>query len=305
MAKLYLITGFLGCGKTTFLKNFIQEMKNYKLSIIVNEFGKEGIDGKLLADIGVSIAEVNNGSIFCSCKIDQFEEVLSENIKQNPDVIIVEASGLSDPTNIAKILTQNDKFSQIEYMGSICIVDAINFNKVYSTARACKKQISMSDIILINKIDIASAEQVEEIKNIIASQYPHAVIYKTSFGKIKPEWIQSIKNRILAAEVPKFQTKDVGLQKFLITINDNMTYLTLEKFIRMFIEDTYRIKGFVKLEGKLYFVDCVGPSFKAAQFEGPVGNCNKLVALSGAGMPLQKSIDKATLYYKEYVTRVE
>ena len=102
MSRLYLITGFLGAGKTTFLKRFVQLFRESRMHIIVNEFGKEGIEGELMRDRGIALDEINNGSIFCSCRLDKFEEVLQNTLAQSPDVIIVEASGLSDPTNVKK-----------------------------------------------------------------------------------------------------------------------------------------------------------------------------------------------------------
>ena len=64
MIKLYLITGFLGAGKTTFLKKFVTLFQGQKLALIVNEFGKEGVDGALLSTLGIALSEINNGSIF-------------------------------------------------------------------------------------------------------------------------------------------------------------------------------------------------------------------------------------------------
>ena len=65
--------------------------------MIVNEYGKEGIDGQLLKEVGSVLDEINNGSIFCSCRLDKFEEVLGKALKSQPDVILIEASGLSNP----------------------------------------------------------------------------------------------------------------------------------------------------------------------------------------------------------------
>ena len=89
------------------------------MHIIVNEFGKEGIDGELLSELGIALDEINNGSIFCSCRLDKFENVLQQVLQEKPDVIIVEASGLSDPTNVKKILNQREKFPGLEYMLSL------------------------------------------------------------------------------------------------------------------------------------------------------------------------------------------
>jgi predicted transposase YbfD/YdcC len=114
MIKLYLVTGFLGAGKTTFLKNFVTLFDNDRIALIINEFGKEGIDGKLLSPLNVDISEINNGSIFCACGLEQFEQTLKEIIKNEPEAIIIEASGLSDPTSIRNILS-NKEYDHIQY----------------------------------------------------------------------------------------------------------------------------------------------------------------------------------------------
>ena len=117
MSRLYLITGFLGAGKTTFLKQFMKQFSSERMHIIVNEFGKEGIDGELLSELGIALDEINNGSIFCSCRLDKFENVLQQVLQEKPDVIIVEASGLSDPTNVKKIIESEGKISRIGIYG--------------------------------------------------------------------------------------------------------------------------------------------------------------------------------------------
>ena len=103
MSKLYLTTGFLGAGKTTFLKNFIRLFAGQKIQLIVNEFGQEGVDGVLLSELDAFLQEISGGSVFCSCRIDQFEKALRESADVSADVILVEASGLSDPTGVRKL----------------------------------------------------------------------------------------------------------------------------------------------------------------------------------------------------------
>lgn len=88
MTKLYLITGFLGAGKTTFLHQFVRLFPDRRTAIVVNEFGKQGVDGTLLEDLDIKMEEINNGSIFCACKIEQFEDALLRLQKENFDVII-------------------------------------------------------------------------------------------------------------------------------------------------------------------------------------------------------------------------
>lgn len=299
MIKLYLITGFLGAGKTTFLKNFIKMFSDHRLQIIVNEFGKEGVDGQLLKDVGASLNEINNGSIFCSCRLDRFEEVLVKAIEDKPGMIVIEASGLSDPTNIKKILGQKDKFSDIEYMGSICLVDARQFPKVYQTATVVKKQIAVSDIILLNKTDLADRDRIREIYEIIGNHRPDIPIFETEYGEIKKEWMDQIRTISGASEKAEMQQRDITLRSYVIEINPSFTLYNFQKFIEMFIEDTYRIKGFVNLEGRTYLVDCVGNIFKAEPYKGEASSVNKVVVLSGSGLPTRKSIKEAIKWYPD------
>ena len=90
MTKLYLITGFLGAGKTTFLHQFVRLFPDRRTAIVVNEFGKQGVDGTLLEDLDIKMEEINNGSIFCACKIEQFEDALLRLQQENFDVIFVD-----------------------------------------------------------------------------------------------------------------------------------------------------------------------------------------------------------------------
>lgn len=305
MSKLYLITGFLGAGKTSFLKNFINGLSEYRVHIIVNEFGKEGVDGQLLRDVGMAVDEINNGSIFCSCRIDKFEEVLSEVLHQNPEIILIEASGLSNPTNVRKILAQRNEFEKIEYMGSICLIDAAQFLKVYKTATVVKKQVAISDLFILNKVDLVTEEKKEQVKMVLKQHRIDAPIFETTYGKIHKEWIEQIKQPTLTEEEGLMQSMDITLRKYQIYIEDTFTYYSFQKFVEMFIEDTYRVKGFVRLEGVTYLVDCVGNMFKAIVYDGEATNINMLIILSGNGLPTKRSIKEAAKWYHENIKKIE
>jgi len=88
----------------------------------------------------------------------------------------------------------------------------------------------------------------------VLGYYPDLVIHRISFGEIRPEWLDAL-NSPSREEKPRFQSQDITLQKAAIQISKAMSLYQLEQFIKMFIEDTYRIKGFVCLENKTWFVD--------------------------------------------------
>ncbi|MDD3244288.1 MAG: GTP-binding protein [Eubacteriales bacterium] len=299
--KLYLITGFLGAGKTTLMKNLIDLFSAHKLCVIVNEFGREGIDGDRLARLGVAVSEIDNGSIFCSCRIDQFEEALTQAIAAQPEVILVEASGLSDPGNMETVLAQS-AFAAIEYQGSICVADALRFPKALSGVRACRKQVRVSRLVLLNKADEASPEQLEQTQTMIRQVAPGVQVRITSFGKVEPQWLELTPT---GEAMPRFQSKDLGLVRRLIRLRPIATPEELRRFIAMFAADTYRVKGYAVCGGQDYLADCVGDSIVLTPEAAPRGHALRLNVLSGPGLALEASLAEAIKWYPQLIEAIE
>lgn len=301
---LYLITGFLGAGKTTCIKNLLKIWQDKKIGLIVNEFGKQGVDGKLLETEGVLLEEINNGSIFCTCKINRFESVLEELMANAPDVILIEASGLSDPTSAYEIM-QREQFQAIHYKGCICIVDAIRFVKVIHTAKVSRRQIRMADQVIINKTDLASETMINEVTRTVAFYNPDVVMYQTTYGQIESVWLEKLGIRTKQWDEEALLTRDITLQRYALTISEACTLHTLKKMLASFIEDTYRIKGFVVLEGEKYLVDCVGDLISIKTYENDIPPSNVLVVLAGEGMPLGKSLKRTEELYCNHLLKIE
>ena len=303
MSRLYLITGFLGAGKTTFLKNFIRLFAGEKIQLIVNEFGQEGVDGVLLADLGAYLQEISGGSVFCSCRLDQFEKVLRQSADVAADVILVEASGLSDPTGVRKLFSQTDRFPHIDYRGAVCLIDAVRFPKLYATARTCQKQLAASDLAVVNKTDRASKEQLSETLTLIRGQRPDMPVIQTSFGAVDAGILDTLAKAqaLPAGDMPL--TADLTLRKLLVTIDPSIPPYDLQKFIEMFSEVTFRVKGFIQTSQGMYLADCVGNVVSLSPYEGevPEGKAGRLVVLSGAGMPVAKRVREAATWYPAYI----
>ncbi len=301
--ELYMITGFLGAGKTTLIKKIVQAFSDKKIYLVINEFGKEGVDGNLLKEVGAVLAEINNGSIFCVCRLDRFEDELAKAEELRPDVILVEASGLADPTNIKRMMSQPE-YADIDYRGSICLIDAPRFEKVVDTARVVRRQLSVSSLFIINKTDLASEEQIDNARRVIMEINPEADIVETTYAEIDPERIRNMQDKEYDFEASI--ARDITLQKYLVTISPKMQIRQLESFLNMVAEDTYRMKGFVYLEGKLLLADCVGTYVAVDEYDGTKPEeVNKIVILAGAGMPTRKSIKKAREWYDDMILAVE
>lgn len=307
MSRLYLITGFLGAGKTTFLKNFIRLFDGQRIQLIVNEFGQEGVDGTLLSDLGAYLDEITGGSVFCSCRMDQFEKVLSESADLNADVILVEASGLSDPTGVRKLFNQTERFPHIDYRGAVCLVDAARFHKQYATARPCVKQLAASDVALLNKADMASPEELQETRDIIKGQRPDMPIVETTFGRVNAEILSLLEKASASENAEMPLTADLTLRKLLVTISPDISPYDLQKFIEMFLEATFRVKGFIETTQGIYLADCVGNVAMLAPYEGEVlkEKCGRLVVLSGNKMPVLSEVKKAASWYPGKILSID
>lgn len=307
MSKLYLITGFLGAGKTTFLKTFIRLFAGQKIQLIVNEFGKEGVDGALLSDLGAYLQEISGGSVFCSCRLDQFEKVLRESAEIDADVILVEASGLSDPTGVRRLFSQTDRFAHIEYMGGVCLIDAVRFPKLYTTARTCVKQLASSDVAVVNKVDRANEEQLAQTLALVRGQRPDMPIIETSFGQVDGTLLDLLSQAQTLPDGDMPLTADLTLKQLNIHISPDISAYDLQKFIEMFLEDTFRVKGFVQTTQGMCLVDCVGnvASVTPYAIAVPEEKCGWLTVLSGAGMPVRKAVKEACKWYEKYVITVE
>lgn len=296
MTRLYLITGFLGAGKTTFLHSFVRLFPDQKIALVINEFGKNGVDGALLQDLEIALTEIDNGSIFCACKLEQFEDALISILEQKPDLIFVEASGLSDPTAIRSIL-RREAYSELEYAGAICLVDAVRFHKVYQTARVCRMQLAISDMVLINKTDLADTAQIDAIMEIVKGQKPERPVFVTRFGRFEREWLETM-DRPAEAGAQEIHTRDITLQKLTLCVG-GFDEKSLTAFLKMFAEDTYRIKGFVSLPEGIFLVSCVGPIVELQPFDGDAPELNRLAVLYGNGLPAKKSIREAVSWFPE------
>lgn len=183
----FLVTGFLGSGKTTFIKQLLEKFPSgKKVAVIQNEFAGAHIDTEELRSAGLNfeILEIDGGSVFCICLLANFIDSLASFIDQyNPELIILEASGLSDPIGIAELL-QHDKLSEKMYLAYIwCIIDAFNYARTGRMVDRLKRQIMVADTLIINKTDLGKGN-VREISKEISLINPEASIQEASYCKI-------------------------------------------------------------------------------------------------------------------------
>jgi G3E family GTPase len=186
LTRVYLITGFLGSGKTTLLNRIIRRFpKDRKLTLLVNEFGEVGVDGTLLEGEGIDLLEISKGSIFCVCvKTDFIKGLYELNTKVRPDVLLIESTGVADPSDLKKDLKLSIFKNRFQFVHQFCVIDAAHFLDAYGTYASIEKQIASSTVFIINKTDMASSDAIEKTKAVIRQFHPDPVFHETAFADI-------------------------------------------------------------------------------------------------------------------------
>ena len=187
---LYLLTGFLGSGKTTLLNQWVQDPAFSKALVIINEFGETSLDHLLVSrSTEEQIVELSNGCICCTIRGDLAKTLsdigwrFSRNGVKSFDKVIIETTGLADPSPILTTLISNEKiFQQYKLQGTITTVDAANALHTIAKYREAKRQIAVADLILLTKQDLVSDEMQQQVQQQIRQLNPTAPIQQAAQG---------------------------------------------------------------------------------------------------------------------------
>ena len=186
ITRVYLITGFLGSGKTTFLNQIIKAVPpGRKLTIMINEFGEMGVDGALVEGEALDIMEISKGSIFCACVKTDFIKGLYELYQTiRPDILLIEPTGVANPKDLKKDLELPIFNNRFDYREQFCLIDAAHFLDAYRTFASLEKQIASSNIFILNKTDLARPGNIDHIKETIRGLNPNPIFFETTYAQI-------------------------------------------------------------------------------------------------------------------------
>lgn len=259
--KLYLITGFLGSGKTTILKTILEDLSDNKVAVIMNEFGKVSIDGPIIEREGMKLMEINKGSIFCSCLQLSFVSALVEMADKNMEYVFVESSGLADPSNIGEFLdaVKVAKGDVYDYSGAICIVDGVNFLEQVEEEETVKRQLKFCHLAIISKADLIDDYQLNKVLEKIREINSKVEVVKAIDGNVNYNFLEKdlLEEDWLGVE-DTINTPENRPKTLTLTYNNKLTKEKLTKFLDTIKKDCYRIKGFFHLEDGWNQVDVVG-----------------------------------------------
>lgn len=279
---LYLISGFLGSGKTSFLKNILEKLgDSKKIGIVQNEFSSINVDSKILAESKrtFSILEVNKGSVFCLCLLNDFIPSLSNFIDVGqPDAIFIEATGLSDPMAIIQMVNSPFLSSRVRFAKAYTIIDGYMFEKQIKMLKSVSNQIKIADTILINKCDKIGSEDSVAVANQVKEHNPFCNILFTEYANLPDSEIEFIRSNSGSAQAlsnlkadeckPLSSPPDIRVDTFSTT--KRISKENLERLAEL-LKPLIRAKGFVRSgDGSNRAIQAVSGDISFREYKSPL-----------------------------------
>ena len=250
-----LLTGFLGAGKTTLLNEYLGYRKGVRFAIIENEIGEQGIDGELVTQTEDTFVEMNNGCICCTLN-DNFNEILKDlnERREQWDELIIEATGIADPAGIAlpfmadPAIARSFKLERI-----VCLVDSSIIEDQLEDTEEAAKQITFSDILLLNKADQVQPRYLDSLEQMLAEINPMAYMMTGHKNHYPLNEIAAFTREQSEEELPSHHHhnehghhhSDINALSFTFTEPFDVNALAerLNFFLLFSSKDVYRAKG--------------------------------------------------------------
>ena len=259
-----VLTGYLGAGKTTLLNRILSENHGQRYAVIVNEFGEIGIDNDLIVAADEEVFEMNNGCICCTVRGDLIR-IIEGLMKRRGkfDAIIIETTGLADPAPVAQTFFVDDDVSARARLDAIVtMVDAKHVIARLADSHEAEEQIAFADVIILNKVDLVSAQELGEVRGRIGAINNQAKLFETTNATVPLEAILGLGAfdlaRILEIE-PGFLGEDDHVHDDSITsvsvsaqaaLDPKLFGPWLDTLTQRQGKDILRLKGIIAFQGE-------------------------------------------------------
>lgn len=258
-----LLTGYLGAGKTTLLNRILTYEHGKKVAVIVNEFGEVGIDNQLVINTDEEIFEMNNGCICCTVRGDLIR-IIGNLMKRRDkfDHLVIETTGLADPAPVIQtFFMDEDVQAQTNLDSVVTVVDAKHVWQHWE-AEEVQEQIAFADVILLNKTDLVTPPELDELEQRIRSMNALAKIYRTRNAELEMDALLGIGafdlNRALEID-PEFLNEtahehDETVGSVAIVETGELDGNKLNDWLSMLLQtqgpDIFRMKGILNIAGE-------------------------------------------------------
>ncbi|HEY9692612.1 MAG TPA: GTP-binding protein [Oculatellaceae cyanobacterium] len=258
-----VLTGYLGAGKTTLLNHILTYEHGKKVALIINEFGEVGIDNQLVIDADEEIFEMNNGCICCTVRGDLIRIIGNLMKRRNKfDHLVIETTGLADPAPVIQtFFMDEDVRSQTSLDAVVTVVDAKHIHQHWDADEAIE-QLAFADVILLNKKDLVTPEELEALEQRIRSMNAMAKIYRTQDAQVEMDSILGVGafdlSRALEID-PNFlgeeaHEHDQTVGSVAIASSGALNFNKLNNWIGELLRnqgtDIFRMKGILNIEGE-------------------------------------------------------
>ncbi|MGD1871476.1 MAG: CobW family GTP-binding protein [Mastigocoleus sp.] len=258
-----VLTGYLGAGKTTLLNHILTYEHGKKVAVIVNEFGEVGIDNQLVIDADEEIFEMNNGCICCTVRGDLLR-IIGNLMKRRDkfDHLVIETTGLADPAPVIQtFFVDEDMKEQLNLDAVVTVVDAKHISQHWDADEA-QEQIAFADVILLNKTDLVTPEQLEELESKIRGMNAIAKIYRTRNSELEMNALLGVKafdlDRALEID-PEFLGEDAhehdeSVYSLALKTDKPLDGEKLNRWLATLLQtkgpDIFRMKGILNIAGE-------------------------------------------------------
>lgn len=249
---IMLIAGTLGSGKTTLLRRIV-DTSNLRLAVFMNEFGEVSVDARVLRGKNVEVIPLPGGSGYSSAP-GEFEAAFNSVLERvKPHAIVVETAGITELH--ALVLEFNQRLMQARLDSVVYVADAYSTVQHPHLPGHALSQISAADIVLINKIDLVTMDEIKRVETLLREYNPHAVFFKTMGCDVDP-------NLLFGLDVERMQ-KEVShhgeplFQSFLFLWDAPLNKEQFLERVARFPKEVYRAKGFVVFESGSYLFNYV------------------------------------------------
>lgn len=269
MIPLVLVTGFLGSGKTTFLRHLARDCQQRRLAFLVNEFADLNVDGARLDAFSFPVFEVSGGSLFCECKVTDFIANLKRLHEHFSDDesglsgILIETSGIADPEVMAKLMADTGMDRYFRISSILALVSPYRFEDYLSAFPNLEAQIRTSDWVLLNKIDLADNARLLEVEARILAIKPEARICRTQHAAVDLDLWSADCQRPHVGALSACANPFASL---CVTLPENLSRDRLRESLAQPDDPILRAKGWLREDGQLYSVDYSNGVFECTPF---------------------------------------